>query len=56
MVINIYINDKFYKTMNIPGDNYDPKFVLPQIKADRESGLLNDFGATEKLGIRIEKV
>ncbi len=55
MQLKVYINDKLYKTITVPGKTYDPKIVWPHIKADKEAGLLNDFGVTQKMVVRIEK-
>jgi len=56
MKINIFINDKLYKTLNVQGDSYNPMSIWPQIEADKESGLLSMYNISEQLSIRVEKV
>lgn len=56
MKINIFINEKLYKTITVEGDSYDPMSIYPQIEADKTSGLLDMFNITEQLSIRVEKV
>jgi Fe2+ or Zn2+ uptake regulation protein len=56
MKINIFINDKLYKTINVQGDNYNPSSIYPQIEADKQSGLLHSFNIGEQMSIKVEKV
>ena len=55
MKLNVYINDQFYKAVEVAGDSYNPNFIYPQIVADKEAGLLDAFGIEDHLSIRIEK-
>ena len=55
MKLNVYINDQFYKAVEVAGDSYNPNFIYPQIVADKEAGLLEAFGIEDHLSIRIEK-
>jgi hypothetical protein len=56
MQVNIFINDKLYKTVTVPGETYSPNEFYPQIQADKEAGLLATYNVTERLSIRYEKV
>jgi len=56
MQIKVFINDKLYKTVTVPGTTYDPSFIWPEIEADRDSGLLTTFNLNRGLAIRYEKV
>jgi hypothetical protein len=56
MKINIFINDKLYKTLTVNGDNYNPMNIYPQIESDKQSGLLHSFNIDEQLKIKVEKV
>jgi hypothetical protein len=56
MQIKVFINDKLYKTVTVPGTTYNPNFIWPEIEADRDSGLLNSFDLNKGLKIRYEKV
>ena len=56
MKIAIYINDKLYKTIPVEGDKYDPNQFWPQIKADKEAGLLNSYNVAETMKIEYRKV
>ena len=56
MKINIFINDKLYKTVTVQGDSYNPMSIYPQIEEDKKSGLLNAYNVSEQLSIRVEKV
>lgn len=56
MQLKVFINDKLYKTVIVPGNTYKPNFIWPEIEADRDSGLLNSFDLSKGLKIRYEKV
>ena len=56
MKINVFINDKLYKTLAVQGDSYNPMSIYPQIEADKQSGLLHTYNISEQLKIRVEKV
>jgi len=56
MQLNVFINNKLYKTVTVPGTTYDPGFIWPEIEADKASGLLDSFGLAQGLAIRYEKV
>jgi hypothetical protein len=56
MQLKVFINDKLYKTVTVPGTTYNPNFIWPEIEADRDSGLLNSFDLEKGLSIRYEKV
>ena len=56
MQLKIFINDVLYKTVTVPGEMYNPATFWPQIEADKEAGLLANFGINEGMAIRIEKV
>jgi hypothetical protein len=56
MQLNVFINNKLYKTVTVPGNSYDPSFIWPEIEADRDSGLLTTFDLNKGLAIRYEKV
>ena len=43
MKLNIFINDKLYKTVTVVGESYDPNFIWPQLQADRDAGLLTPY-------------
>jgi hypothetical protein len=56
MKVKVYINNKLYKTITVEGGSYDPRFIWPEIQADRDSGLLASFNLEQGLSIRYEKV
>ena len=56
MKLKIYINNKLYKTITLETDSYDPRFIWPEIQADRDSGLLASFNLDKGLNVRYEKV
>ena len=56
MQLKIYINDKLYKTVTVETETYDPNDFWPQIKADKEAGLLNSFDIAERMKIEFRKV
>jgi hypothetical protein len=63
MKIKVFINDTLYKTMTLLTESYNPSFVWPQIEADKNAGLLTQFGIPPnfkpedgKFAVRIEKV
>ena len=56
MKLKIYINNKLYKTITVEGTSYDPRFIWPEIQADRDSGLLASFDLDKGLNVRYEKV
>ena len=54
--INIYINDKLYKTVNSnEDDSYDHKTLIEGLTKDKQAGLLNTFDVADRFSIRIEK-
>jgi hypothetical protein len=55
MEIKIYINDKLYKTVTVSGEKYDPNQFWPQIKADKDAGLLNSFNISEQMKIEYRR-
>ena len=55
MKIAIYINDKLYKTFTVESETYDPNQFWPQIKADKEAGLLNSYNVAETMKIEYRK-
>ena len=56
MQLKVFINNKLYKTVTVPGNTYNPNFIWPEIEADRDSGLLTTFNLNKGLSIRYEKV
>jgi len=56
MQLKVYINNKLYKTVTVPGNTYDPSFIWPEIEADRDSGMLTSFDLSKGLNIRYEKI
>ena len=56
MQLNIFINNKLYKTVTVEGTSYNPNFIWPEIQVDRDSGLLTSFNLNRGLSIRYEKV
>lgn len=56
MQIQIYINDKLYKTVTVASDSYQPSAFYKQISIDKEAGLLNSFNIAEKMKIEFRKV
>jgi len=56
MKLKVYINNKLYKTISLEGNSYDPRFIWPEIQADRDSGLLASFNLEQGLSVRYEKV
>jgi hypothetical protein len=59
MLVKIYINDKYYKTVDTgPNDttHYDPAFITSIVQQDKQLGLLNQFGINEKCIISIQPV
>jgi hypothetical protein len=56
MKINVYINDKFYRTIDLgKKKSYDPSVVIPFIEADQAQNLLGTFEIeTKGLGLRLE--
>ena len=55
MKINIYINDKFYKSFPTTETEYSPKEYMMQVQADKAAGLLSQFNVEEECRVRIEK-
>jgi hypothetical protein len=56
MKINIFINDKLYKTVTVQDETYNPMKLWPQIEADKQSGLLDMYNTGQGLAIKVEKV
>ena len=56
MQIKIFINDKLYKTVTTIGNSYEPNSYWPQIRADKEAGLLSSFNVNESMAVRFETV
>jgi hypothetical protein len=58
MKINVYINEIFYKSMDLTGqERYNPKSVTDSILAEKENNTLpSKFLTQEDLSVRIEKV
>jgi hypothetical protein len=57
MQVKIYINDKLYRTVTVEdGQKYEPNKYWAQIQADKEAGLLDNYGIQNKFGIRFEPV
>ena len=57
MQVNIYINDKFYKTIDTgPQDGYNLANVLSIVEYDKAAGLLTDFAIDGQYSIRIEPI
>jgi hypothetical protein len=55
MQVNIFINDKLYKTVTVEGNTYNPNQFWSQIQADKEAGLLAVYNVDTKLSVRYEK-
>lgn len=58
MKINVYINEIFYKSMDLTGqERYNPKSITDGILAEKENNTLpSKFLTEEELSVRIEKV
>lgn len=56
MQLKIYINNKLYKTVTVPGTTYNPAFIWPEIETDRDSGMLSSFNLATGLAIKYEVV
>lgn len=59
MLVKIFINDKYYKTVETgPTEttHYDPVRLTQIVQDDRKMGLLNQFGINEKCVISIQPV
>ena len=59
MLVKIFINDKYYKTVETgPNDitHYDPATITTIVQHDKQLGLLNQFGINEKCVISIQPV
>jgi len=56
MQLKIFINDKLYKTVTVEDKNYNPSMFWPQIKADRDSGLLNQYNIQESMKLEFRVV
>lgn len=56
MQVKIFINNKLYKTVTVDGNTYEPNTYWPQIRADKEAGLLNSFNVNETMAVRFEAV
>lgn len=54
--LKIFINDKLYKTVTLDNDKYEPAWYWPQIKADKEAGLLNSFNVEEAMKVEFRKI
>ena len=54
--LKIFINDKLYKTVTLDNDKYEPAWYWPQIKADKEAGLLNSFNIEEAMKVEFRKI
>lgn len=53
--VNIYINDKLYKTVNANADgSYDHKSIIEGLQNDRQAGLLNSYNIAERFSVKIE--
>jgi len=55
MQVNIFINNKLYKTVTVQGDTYSPNEFWPQIQADKEAGLLAVYNIEQGISLRFEK-
>lgn len=58
MKINVYLNEQFYKAIDL-GDRavYDPKTITDLILADKENNTLDaKFNINQGMRIKIEKV
>jgi len=57
MKINLYVNDKLYKTVTVQGNSYKHSEYIAHIQEDQKSGLLQkyDIGPDDQLKIRVEK-
>jgi hypothetical protein len=55
MNLKIYINDKYYKTVTVAENDkggYDAKPISMQLMAERDAGMLNDFGVRNSMNLR----
>ena len=55
MKINIFINNKLYKTVIVQDEDYNPMKLWPQIEADKQAGLLDTYNVSQGLSIKVEK-
>jgi len=56
MQVNIFINNKLFKTVTVEGDSYSPSKFWPEINAAKEAGELSEYNVENGLQIRVEKV
>lgn len=59
MKLKVYINDKYYRTIDSGGKNsdttYDPSVVMKFINKDLSEGLLGSFDIdTKGMGVKVE--
>lgn len=55
--MEIYINDQFYKTIEVQDDlygRYNPIDIITILNEDREKGLLDQFNVNENFSIKIQ--
>lgn len=55
--MEIYINDQFYKTIEVQDDlygRYNPIEIITMLNEDREKGLLDQFNINENFSIKIQ--
>lgn len=56
-ILEIYINDQFYKTIEVQDDiygRYNPIEIITMLNEDREKGLLDQFNINENFSIKIQ--
>lgn len=59
MLVKIFINNKYYKTVDTgPSEttHYNPQLLAKVVEDDKKMGLLNQFGINEKCVISIQPV
>lgn len=56
MKLEIYINDKLWKSTQVGDENYQPSHYWPEISKQRDSGLLDSFGVNEGMKVEFRKV
>jgi hypothetical protein len=56
MKLEIYINDKLWKSVTIDGDSYQPNEYWAQINLEKSQGMLSSFNIDEVMKIEFRKV
>lgn len=56
MKLEIYINNKLWKTVTLESDSYQPNEYWAQINLEKSQGLLSSFNVDQVMKIEFRKV